>query len=75
MVCCNISKQILPKSKQGDLSILKEVSSAHEEKECLKNGLRILAKIIIRKYIDENIKKEGDKNNEENCSKRTICYK
>lgn len=54
----------MPKSKQKDLSILKKVSSAHEEKECLKNGLRILAKIIIRKYNSENIEKDWENDNE-----------
>ena len=36
-------------------------------------GLSILARIIIRKYIKENMEKEGNKENETNCIRSSIC--
>lgn len=42
-------------------------------KEYLDNGFRILARIIIRKYINENMKKEGDGKNEKHRSRKLIC--
>lgn len=44
-----------------------------KEKEYTKNGLRILARIIIRKYINENMKEEGDGKNEKHHSRKLIC--
>ena len=39
----------------------------------LNEGLSILARIIIRKYIKENMEKEGNKENETNCIRSSIC--
>lgn len=37
-------------------------------------GLRILARIIVRKYINENMEEEGDGNCERNDSRKTFYY-
>ena len=38
----------------------------------IQEGLRILAKIIIRKYINKTMEKEGDGNSERICNRSTI---
>ncbi|MGE4412190.1 MAG: hypothetical protein AB7E45_00660 [Candidatus Caldatribacteriota bacterium] len=43
-----------------------------KEKEYMKNGLKILAKIIIRKHFNENMEKEGDGENERDCNRCNI---
>lgn len=41
--------------------------------EYLDNGLRILARIIIRKHIHKDMENEGDGEDERDCSKNPIC--
>ncbi len=53
---------------------MKNICIKNQSKEKhIKEGLRILAKIIVRKHINENIKKEGDGENEKHYSRKLIC--
>jgi hypothetical protein len=52
-----------------------KVSKKEAKEEYLKEGLTILARIIIRKYIDDNIGKEEDKYRGKYSSKIPIYNK